>query len=172
VGEAPGDASILDAACGAGRVLACLARTGRPVVGCDLSAAMLEEARSAGTPLLRGSAFRLPFAEDAFDTVVAVRLLHHFEAGGRRSILAELARVARRRVVATAFDADSIKHRRRLRKAARRGRPSGRLAVRREDFLEELREAGLRVDRLVSPLPGYADLLIASGEIVGEGERA
>ena len=59
---------VLDLACGAGRHLRELARSGVPAVGLDLSRALLAEARAADPEarLVRGDMRRLPFADGAF----------------------------------------------------------------------------------------------------------
>lgn len=59
---------VLDLACGAGRHLRELARTGVPAVGLDLSRALLAEARAADPEarLVRGDMRRLPFSDGAF----------------------------------------------------------------------------------------------------------
>ena len=71
---------VLDAGCGTGYLAAGLrrARPDVPVAGCDLSAGMLGAARAAGGwPLVQADAARLPFADGAFDVVVARGVLHH-----------------------------------------------------------------------------------------------
>ena len=71
---------VLDAGCGTGYLAAGLrrARPGAYVVGSDLSTGMLGNAREAGAwPLVQGDAGRLPFADGAFDLVVARGVLHH-----------------------------------------------------------------------------------------------
>src|SRR5262249_23657789 len=63
----------------------------------DPTAARL--ARRSGLDVVRGDALRLPFADASFDLVTAVKFAHHFSGAGLVSLLAELARVARRRVL-------------------------------------------------------------------------
>ena len=46
--------------------------------------------------LVRLTAGRLPFAEDAFDLVISSATLHHLERSGATAFLAELARVSKR----------------------------------------------------------------------------
>jgi SAM-dependent methyltransferase len=164
LGPVSAESLLLDVPCGAGRLLPALAGRGR-VVGLDVSAFMLDQARSAGRPLVLGSALRLPFVSGAFEVVVSVRLLHHYAAKARGEILAELARVARRRVVVTVFDQASFKHRRRMRREAVRGRPSLRYAVSVPAFLDEMRAAGLRPGRVRRLLPGYAELTVIEGDV-------
>lgn len=66
-------ARVLDLACGAGRHLAELARANRWAAGLDLSAPMLDAARSAapGAALARGDMRRIPFASGVFDGVTS-----------------------------------------------------------------------------------------------------
>jgi ubiquinone/menaquinone biosynthesis C-methylase UbiE len=71
---------VLDAGCGTGYLAAGLRRA-RPdvrVVGADLSAGMLANARAAGAaPLVQADAARLPVADACVDVVVARGVLHH-----------------------------------------------------------------------------------------------
>ncbi|MFD7321551.1 class I SAM-dependent methyltransferase [Streptomyces sp. NPDC059875] len=88
---------ILDAGCGSGPLTAALRDRGAVVTGIDASAGMLELARRRlGDDValhvvdLRD---RLPFADGAFDDVVASLVLHYLEDWG--PTLAELRRVLR-----------------------------------------------------------------------------
>lgn len=71
---------VLDAGCGTGYLAAGLRRA-RPdvrVVGADISAGMLANARAAGAaPLVQADAARLPVADACVDVVVARGVLHH-----------------------------------------------------------------------------------------------
>ncbi len=75
---------------------------GRAVVAAEPSAVMLAQRPSGAAPAVRARAEALPFADRAFDAVMAVLTLHHWadRAGG----LAECARVARDRVVLLTWD--------------------------------------------------------------------
>ncbi len=98
--------SVLDVPAGAGRLRAPLAALGAPVVGADVSPAMLAHAvYAAERRACVADARALPFADDAFDVVVACRLLHHLDDAAMRAAVAELSRVARRLVVASFWDA-------------------------------------------------------------------
>lgn len=87
---------VLDAGCGNGFFFDAargMAGPSAQLVGLDLSQRMLELARKHHPTLVRGDATRLPFADGAFDTVLARSLLHHLpdpDAGAR-----EIARVLR-----------------------------------------------------------------------------
>ena len=82
---------VLDLGCGKGRFAAHLARAGAVVIGVDLSAAMLAEAREIDRA--RASSRRLPFADASFDAVVAIEVLEH--VGPVAATLAEARRVLR-----------------------------------------------------------------------------
>jgi ubiquinone/menaquinone biosynthesis C-methylase UbiE len=75
-------ARVLDVGCGPGSYLAALAACDASfvVTGMDLSAGMLDTARDAGIAQLAvGDATALPFADDAFDGVMANHMLYHVE---------------------------------------------------------------------------------------------
>jgi 2-polyprenyl-6-hydroxyphenyl methylase/3-demethylubiquinone-9 3-methyltransferase len=69
------DPLVLDLGCGKARFARRLASRGVRVVGIDLSRRMLAEAH--GLPVVLGSGRRLPFADETFDTVLAVETLQH-----------------------------------------------------------------------------------------------
>jgi demethylmenaquinone methyltransferase / 2-methoxy-6-polyprenyl-1,4-benzoquinol methylase len=86
---------VLDLGCGTGRLAERAAVAGHPVVGLDVSMAMLTAARerSPKLPLVQGSAFRLPFRDAAFGGATSGFVLRNLDdlAGA----FAELARVVR-----------------------------------------------------------------------------
>lgn len=92
--------SVLDVGCGTGRLAAPLSG-GCRVVGIDTSAEMLAVARSKGgrAAYLRADARRIPLVADSVDVALAVLVLHLVP--DLRGALREIARVARRAVVAT-----------------------------------------------------------------------
>lgn len=85
---------ILDLGCGQGRFAARLREAGAFVVGLDRSAAMLGRARDR-TALLLGTARRLPFADGAFDAVVAIEVIEHLDPAAVDELLDEARRVLR-----------------------------------------------------------------------------
>jgi SAM-dependent methyltransferase len=98
--ELAGDVSgrrVLDAGCGAGPLTAALRDRGALVTGIDASAGMLELARRRPGPdvelRVADLAEPLPFADGAFDDVVASLVLHYLQDWG--PTLAELHRVLR-----------------------------------------------------------------------------
>jgi len=103
------DQRVLEVACGTGRFTVMLAERGADVVGVDISAAMLEEGRekaqAAGVSdtleFMRGDAARLPFPDDHFDSVIAMRFFHLADTPA--SFLSEMCRVSRDRVFFDTF---------------------------------------------------------------------
>jgi ubiquinone/menaquinone biosynthesis C-methylase UbiE len=101
---------ILEIACGTGRFTVMLAERGADVVGLDISRAMLaqgrEKARDAGVAdhisFLLGDAARLPFPDDYFDAVFAMRFFHLADTPAK--FLTEMARVSKGQVFFDTFN--------------------------------------------------------------------
>lgn len=72
------------------------------VVAVDPSAVMLGQRQTAAAPAVRAVAKALPFADQAFDVVLAILTVHHWN--DQRRGLEECARVARDRVVILTWD--------------------------------------------------------------------
>ena len=90
--------SVLEVGCGTGHFSRWLSDQGLAVVGLDLSAAMLAEARALnGVPLVWGDARRLPFADRSFDLTALITTLEFLQQP--QEALAEALRVARRGVI-------------------------------------------------------------------------
>ncbi|PSP26932.1 SAM-dependent methyltransferase [Halobacteriales archaeon QH_2_65_14] len=104
------DRKILEIACGTGRFTALLAERGADIVGLDISSAMLqqgrERAQSAGVAdrleYMRGDAARLPFPDDHFDAVFAMRFFHLADEPER--FMAEMRRVSSDQVFFDTFN--------------------------------------------------------------------
>jgi len=96
---------VLEIACGTGRFTVMLAERGADITGLDISGPMLQEGRrkaqEAGVAdtieFMRGDAARLPFPDDHFDAVLAVRFFHLVDTP--EEYLAEMARVSKDLVV-------------------------------------------------------------------------
>lgn len=122
--------SLLEIGVGTGRVAVPLAKHGLDVTGLDASKGMLRHAREKGVArLVRGSAYRLPFADGSLDAALFVHVLHILDRPS--DALGEACRVTRRGAAAL------------VRPAAREG-PSdeGRLRPRRL-VVERLRQDGV-----------------------------
>jgi SAM-dependent methyltransferase len=79
---------------------------GREVTAVEPSEVMIAQRPPGSAPVVRAVAEDLPFADDSFDAAMAVITVHHWpemEAG-----IAEMARVARRRVLILTLDPEPI----------------------------------------------------------------
>jgi ubiquinone/menaquinone biosynthesis C-methylase UbiE len=105
-----GGRDVLEIACGTGRFTVMLAERGADAVGLDISAAMLGQGRekawaadvSGRLEFIRGDAGRLPFPDDHFDAVFAMRFFHLADTPA--SFLAEMKRVSREQVFFDTFN--------------------------------------------------------------------
>lgn len=92
--------NILEIACGTGRFTIMLANRGANITAIDISAAMLAEGRKKAKQTgiteqidwLRGDAARLPFPDNYFDAVFAMRFFHLADTPA--TFLTEMARVS------------------------------------------------------------------------------
>ena len=135
----------LDAPCGAGRLS--LEVPGSAIL-VDRDPNMVA-ASDANALRACASVHALPFADDAFAGVLCMRLLQHIATPDERiTILGELGRVCRGPIVVSFFDAQSLQHLRRRLRPLRGKRRSGRFAVSRRAFGEELDAAGLHLHRM------------------------
>jgi ubiquinone/menaquinone biosynthesis C-methylase UbiE len=106
---------VLEIACGTGRFSAMLASQGADVIGLDISDAMLsqgrEKARRSGVDdhleFVRGDASRLPFPDDHFDAVLAMRFFHLIPNPDR--YLREIRRVTDDQLVFDTFNTPSTR---------------------------------------------------------------
>jgi SAM-dependent methyltransferase len=75
------------------------------VVAVEPSAVMLSQRRPSAAPAVRAAAEALPFQDKAFDVVLAILTVHHWN--DQRRGLQECTRVARDRVVMLTWDPDA-----------------------------------------------------------------
>ena len=76
--------------------------TDRPVVAVEPAMTMIRQRRAGAAPVVQASANELPFRDDGFGGSLAILTVHHWPDHARG--LAELARVARRRIVIVTWD--------------------------------------------------------------------
>jgi SAM-dependent methyltransferase len=93
-------ACVLDIPCGTGRATVVAREFGSTVLGADISAAMIGQARHRpglenGVPFICANISHQPFATSSIDCVMAIRLMMHLDAAGRQAALREMARVSR-----------------------------------------------------------------------------
>lgn len=84
---------LLDLACGAGLVSRPLRAEGWEVIGLDFNHVACMKALSSGMPIVRGDAFRMPFAGATFRTIMNVEFLQQYDRTHVARMLAECARV-------------------------------------------------------------------------------
>lgn len=104
---------VLEAGCGAGRVLLHYHGRGREIVGMDFVAPALAKigGRAPGLPLVAADVTRMPFADASFGAVLAFGLYHNLEAG-MDAALAETRRVmAAGGLLCASVRADSLENR-------------------------------------------------------------
>ena len=104
VNQHAGD-SILDLGCGYGAYSMALTSDGRKCVGCDINLKYLTKASSSGL-LVVAVDTTLPFPDRSFDTVILLEVIEHVPELG--NILKEAFRVARRNVLITVPNAESL----------------------------------------------------------------
>jgi len=104
------DKKVLEVACGTGRFTVMLAERDADITGLDISGPMLQQGRqkaqAAGVAdhveFMRGDAARLPFPDNHFDTVLAMRFFHLADTPA--AFLAEMRRVAKEQVFFDTFN--------------------------------------------------------------------
>jgi SAM-dependent methyltransferase/uncharacterized membrane protein YbhN (UPF0104 family) len=90
-------AVVLDLGCGLGRHAEEMIRRGYRVTGVDISERLLRRAAQAGVPVASGDVLRLPFADETFDVVYTIGVLHHLpDRESQRHAFTEARRVLKR----------------------------------------------------------------------------
>lgn len=82
--------------------------TDRTVIAAEPSAVMIRQRPTGAAPVVQARAERLPFADNSFDAALAISTVHHWSDRARG--LAELSRVAPRRIVVHWEPADATLH--------------------------------------------------------------
>lgn len=144
--ERAGVERLLEVGVGTGRVSVPLRERGFDVTGIDASRGMLARARSKGLPrLVRGSAYHLPFRDEAFDATLFVHVLHVLEEPERA--LSEAERVGRAGAFGLVHPARSPVDGQTSPDTARRA------------LLEELRREGIQIPDRGGPMRRERELL-------------
>ncbi len=146
---------ILEAGCGAGRVVIHYHRLGRKIVGMDFVATAIDKIRAVepGLELAVGDVRSLPFADGRFDVVLAFGLYHSLEDGVEKAF-AETRRVMRPDgLLVASMRADNIQNRV-IDWMASRGIPAAaarkfhKANYTRAEFVGLLRRAGFALDKM------------------------
>lgn len=155
---------VLDAPCGAGRLLPFLRAREHRVVQMDRAFAMLQQARELKTdvPMAQAHALALPLCDSAVDGVVMFRFLHHLVPSAQKAAIEEACRTAKRFVVASFFHPCSVHHgMRRVRDLCARRAPM-RYAVTLGRIERWFSAFGFELRAHAAELPFCKDLWIAS----------
>ena len=91
----PAHSRILDVGCGNGvPITEALVNAGHRVVGLDSSAGMLARFRAnlPGTPIVRGDARCLPFADGSLDAAISWGMIFHLPPTGQAAVFASVSR--------------------------------------------------------------------------------
>lgn len=153
--------SMLDLACGTGRISEFLASHGYQITCGDISNEMLDVAkrrlRSAGrddVTFLRLDIYHVDQPDASFDCVSAFRLFQHLTSEERARALREMARVSRRFVLVNAmYTSAYYGFVRQLRRAV--GRYTTRYTSSQAEIDRELEYAGLALVKSVMTQPGF-----------------
>ncbi|MDY7082709.1 MAG: methyltransferase domain-containing protein [Halobacteria archaeon] len=137
--------SVLEIACGTGRFTIELMKKGAHVTGVDISQPMIRQgvkkAKREGidgeVDFIRGDAKRLPFPDNSFDLVVAMRFFHLVDEPSE--YLREMARVSRSVVAFDTFSQSST------RRVYNRFLPMGSHLYSDDDVEEFVAKAGLKL---------------------------
>lgn len=89
--------TVLEVGCGRGYLSGLMAEKGFAVTGCDVAIAPNLRGKYPAVTYHEAAAEKLPFDDKSFDTVVTTHMLEHVR--DLPAVLAELRRVARRRLV-------------------------------------------------------------------------
>jgi ubiquinone/menaquinone biosynthesis C-methylase UbiE len=100
-----GEGSMLDVGTGRGDIPAEAKRVARKLglrlwtIGFDMSLALVATHRESNDVVTRGDALCLPFSSRSVDVVMASQMLHHFQFEDAVTVVREMNRVARKRVI-------------------------------------------------------------------------
>ncbi len=97
--------SMLDVGTGQGDIPAAAKKLAKRLrlrlwtIGFDMSLPLVSKHRESNDVVTRGDAMCLPFADKSVDVVMASQMLHHFEFDDAVTVVREMNRVARKRVI-------------------------------------------------------------------------
>ena len=90
---------VLEVACGTGHVSELLAAQGIDFIACDLTSAMMEQARqrikefTGKIKFIQADAIQLPFIDNSFNFIISTRFMHLFPLVDQRIIIKEMLRI-------------------------------------------------------------------------------
>jgi len=152
--EVPKKATVLDAACGTGRISSALRDMGWRIVSVDASKDMLQKGLEGKTHLknaaVNGSIYQIPLCDGSMTGAVSIRFFHHLpDRRLRLDALNELKRVSAGPIVVSIWTGFNFQALRRKVKIWRGRRPSLRFSFKLNDFSEEAATVGLEVKKVL-----------------------
>lgn len=108
--------TVLDMPCGGGRLSPVIGEFARSIIEMDLALGQLLYGRetcrtSAAQTWIRASGFQIPLKDGSVDGSICIRLSHHlYSLEEKERLLSELLRVARRFVIFSFVDGNSLKY--------------------------------------------------------------
>jgi SAM-dependent methyltransferase len=152
---------LADIPCGTGKLAGVLSELRAPVVGGDISPAMIAIARQHAAGRLhrfvRHDIVACPFRNGAFRCVISLRLMHRVPSDVRAAMLAEIARTSDGYAIVSYGVINALQHARdRIRALFVSPLPYRRLAVEPAELTEELQHAGFDIQARFSVLWGLS----------------
>ena len=172
---------VLEAGCGAGRILRHYHEGGVQIIGLDFIASVLTaiHREDPTVPLIAGNITSLPFAEETFSAVLAFGLYHGLETGLQAAMAATRRVLKRDGLLCASMRLDNLQNRVTDamvdRTAAKSARRFHKLNLSSAEFKSLVSDAGFRIERIdyvenMSFLYKYAALRHASQRVFQESE--
>jgi ubiquinone/menaquinone biosynthesis C-methylase UbiE len=150
---------VLDLPCGTGKLASVFAQFNFKIVAADISRQMMEVAAREYNHLPgfvgfeQTDASATKFADEEFDAVICLRLLHRVPDAVRSAILVDLGRISRKHVIVSVGLTNSLQQFRRQVRKIITGTTTVPYPVTRSVFSEQLSAAGLNPIRWTPVLP-------------------
>lgn len=161
--ETEGVGTIVDLPCGTGRFTDRLVECGYEVIGSDISAEMMQQAKKRIGPMkglrgfIRADAEHLPLPDASVDCVMSIRFLFHVDPVTRVRMLKEMGRVSRRWLILDYRHKYSYRYAMyRLKKLVGMAK-NPLVRVSRAQLEQEARDAGLKIKAVLPVARVFSD---------------
>jgi ubiquinone/menaquinone biosynthesis C-methylase UbiE len=147
----PEGGSVLDLACGTGRIAEFLLSKGHKVWAVDISKEMLDFARRRLdsfedlVKFRKAEAENLPFEKKFFDSATCIRLMGHIPPETRIKILREMKRVTKGPFIVAYYLSEPVANTKRKIRKFTTGDKSPWFPISKKDLKEEINSASLRI---------------------------
>jgi SAM-dependent methyltransferase len=89
--DLPSNSTVLDIGCGNGKNM--LYRSDLNIYGLEQSESLCDICKSRNLNVVQGSALQLPFANNTFDAIIMIAVIHHINPEEHNRVLKEIERV-------------------------------------------------------------------------------